>query len=38
MALLFHKTTINLLVWYTFGFDLEEKLEKERNIRKAQAN
>lgn len=33
MALLFHKITINLLVWYTFGFDLEEKLEKERNIR-----
>ena len=37
-ALLFHKITINLLVWYTFGFDLEEKLEKERNIRKTQAN
>lgn len=38
MALLFHKITIKLLVWYTFGFDLEEKLEKERNIRKTQAN
>lgn len=29
MALLFHKITINLLVWYTFGFALEEKLENK---------